>query len=506
FLSSAKQKLTQLSNLYLSKDLREFLKREENFEKDHLPPKDWIFYLKKQAEKYLETDLANPSWQLEWPMLYRMMKLSEIESKLDMNAFGAERKAFLKMIKMTPKPIYREVERLLKSTLSQSQLPDPETGLLFEKMIHYLPRSFDSEGFPNVKLFIGHLILQSELDGSSLFAEMNALSGRIIRKLAASSREKYILRLLNDDKLLTNLFALELTPEDFERVQSRKKFILPSKFSKRLKTLSRHSEPRKGEESRSEIASSASPPRNDNHSVIASPVRGEVNLIFNQAVAFYEEAKARDRIMLENIEKRLRETGQTKAAVVTGGFHAGPFKEYFESRGYRYALITPKLENFDGRENYVESVLRFVSPAITASTWETAPFVHSTKSELRELGFDGEKVKSEIRKHFSALRSEMRADLPTDMQFMSAVLKLNPALPSDREVLFTMQNTLVEMLQNVRTNRILSTMVFRGLPYGVQSGLQGTQLIQALTNELNLRHLAEALQHLLGFTDEDSHE
>ena len=78
---------------------------------------------------------------------------------------------------------------MLASLLSHHQLPDPETSLVFEKMVSSLPADFDYNAYPNVKLFIGHLILQSELKGDLLFDEMDALPGKISDKLARTEKE-----------------------------------------------------------------------------------------------------------------------------------------------------------------------------------------------------------------------------------------------------------------------------------------------------------------------------
>ena len=81
----------------------------------------------------------------------------------------------------------------------------------------------------------------------------------------------------------------------------------------------------------------------------------EIESLFEKALEFYRGVKERDRWMLENVERLLAETGREKAVVITGGFHAGPFKRFFKQSGYNYALITPKMTTVEGRDHYIQS-------------------------------------------------------------------------------------------------------------------------------------------------------
>ena len=110
---------------------------------------------------------------------------------------------------------------MLNTPLNHHELSDPEAEILFEAMVKALPRNFNYAAFPNVNLFIGHLLLQSELKGRLLMKEIETLTGQITDKLARDPKEKEIVRLLKDYHLLQKLFALELTAEEFEKIVGR---------------------------------------------------------------------------------------------------------------------------------------------------------------------------------------------------------------------------------------------------------------------------------------------
>jgi hypothetical protein len=369
FLRDMELQIDRLTSPYLNKDLRNFLKRMDSFESGTIPLDQWIEELRGDARKYLHIDLTNPWFQMDWPMLLRISALKKFETQLNVEAFKEERTKFLEMLKSLQPPaaskdLYSSIAHLLLSPLTQNNLPDPETGLLFESMVTALPKDFAYDAYPNVNLFIGHLILQSELKSGRLMEELNRLSDRIAAKLVRDEKQKEIVLLLQEHRLLKKLFKLELTPADYERMMTKLEVagdrpdfdchscfrLRPSILGKRLLNL------------------------NKDHRVRGVHFQHlhSLDLLFFKSLEFYRGAQQRDRWMLENIEKQLINGGVERGAdhvlasarnvpcavVITGGFHAGPFQDYFSRKGYNYALITPKMTDVKDTGKYVQSMLK----------------------------------------------------------------------------------------------------------------------------------------------------
>jgi len=374
FLQESDLQIERLTSPYLSKDLRGFLKRLEAFEANRISLVDWLGTLKAEARKRLEIDLAHPVQQIDWPMLVRIYKLQEFESRIDFQAFERERKKFLSVI--APQGQSRndveQIRLLLTTPLSQHALPEPETTQLFERMISQLPENFNYKAFPNVCLFIGHLILQSELKAERLIEETETLSDQIQKKLAEEGEAEKVLGLLRDHRLLKRLFALELTPRDYEKVVERGEDLRPDRITKRFLELNREKRVKN---------------LKFNHTK-------EIQTLFEKALEFYAGAKERDRSLTENLVKKMEELGAAKAVVVTGGFHAEPFKKFFQERSFNYALVSPRMTTVDGREAYLASIFntRLDPKEVASATRETAPFVATGRSELLRMGVDGRKV------------------------------------------------------------------------------------------------------------------
>ncbi|MFA5168395.1 MAG: HEAT repeat domain-containing protein [Candidatus Omnitrophota bacterium] len=434
FLANMNEGIERLSAPYLNDTLRTFLKREEAFEKNLMPMDAWLSYLKEQAQKNLKLDLANVVSQVEWPMLVRIFKIRELSSKLDQKAFLMERNEFLKVLKQfipqsgvrdsyldeEPKRVPRseslfaEIEHLLRSEQQSQQLPDPETGLLFEDMVKHLPKDFNYGAFPNVRYFIGTLLLQSELKASLLMGEVRRLTDRITDRLARSKTEKDLIGLLKDYRLLQKLFALELVPQDYDTLLAHKRELQPSRIVGKFNSLNGTGYEERNTEKKFDMPHTIRRTRAVEFTHIS-----DLNQLFDSAMKFYEGVKARDGAMEEMIEKRLKETGADKVAVITGGFHSEPFQNYFGSKDYTYALISPKITGADkqGYNEYVRNILDQTLRPVKSSTRESVSAA-SSFTELKDMGVNP----------VAFARAELRAashviENPSDAQKFALQLK-----------------------------------------------------------------------------------
>ncbi len=361
FLTAMNEGIDRLAAAYLNDELRTFLKNLESHEKGRMPFEAWLAFLRKESLKRLKLDLGQPAAQLDWPMLVRIFKVQELAARFDRSAFEKERKGFLDILRrFLPRSgngTLSEIEQLLNGDPVSRQLPALETGMLFEDMVKALPRDFNYRNYPNVCSFVGSLLLQSEIDAPRLMKETERLSSALVGKLAGTQTEKDLVELLKDHRLLQKLFALELTPTDYETVFSRKEAQLslrPSDVARRFAAIQK-------KESISRVKD------------IRFEHLADLDALFDAAMKFYAGVKERDGLMEQMVEKRLRETGEGKVAVITGGFHSEPFKNYFASKDYSYALISPRITGADGAGHraYVENMLKFTKHTPRAAQLST---------------------------------------------------------------------------------------------------------------------------------------
>ncbi len=387
FLHKMDLQIKRLTSPYLNKDLKRFLRKVEDYESGQISFADWIAYLREMARRHSRTDFADPAHQLDWPMLMRVSKLKELESSLDPGKLISQRKAFLKTIapyfqrgRVENRETFRQIERLLSMPLSDSHLPDPQTGLLFENMISMLPQGFRFSDYPQVVYWIGHLILQSELKSEPLLAEVEEWEKRVAEALSKTKAEKELISLFKDYRLLRKLFALELTPEDYQKLRQRTKETRPQKIIQRLLALNRGKQVQDTE----------------------FPWIQGIGKLYKLALAFYDGVKKRDEWMIQNIEKKLKETKEEKTVVITGGFHAQPFFQHFKARGFSYALIAPKITTVEGGQAYHEAVLQSPKNLLLESTLETpfpysVPYANAKQENLNPAWALEQLIRSEMR-------------------------------------------------------------------------------------------------------------
>lgn len=451
FLSEMNLQIERLSSPYLNKHLKNFLKRLDDFEtRKMVPLLDRLDYLKSQSNETLEVDLADPRHQIDWPMLLRLFKLKEFQTKINMNDYAKEKESFLRDIHSIPKETRQQIETLLSAPFSQNQLPDPETGLLFERMLSFLPVSFNFKPYPNVKLFIGHLILQSELKSDRLFEEMNLLADKISQKLAQTPEEKKLLDLFKDYRLLQKLFVLELTPSDYEVLLKRGEEIRPKNLAPHFLEINRAKRVQDSQFSHLE----------------------EIESLFDKATEFYQWAKKRDHSMIQNLETRLKEIGQGKAVavVITGGFHSAPFKDYFRNKGYNYALIAPKITDVEGKDAYVQSALVKGFDFTETSTLEDAFLsdpLFKRNTDLNDL------IKREIAAHFKLSGGQIEYDLKKALEQARSEMRATSKTKVPTEAQIKKYPAYEEVVNYYKSQEIVFSGLARGDNAMYKEGLQG---------------------------------
>ncbi len=465
FLSALDEGITRLTAPYLNTELKEYLAEFEQYEAQRINLEDWMTHVTKRAKDVLKIDFSEPIFQADWPMLVRMTKLAEWRKKIDRTKLEKEKIKFLKAVvnenpvilspteqlaireaknlvnarsfgrpvqgslRMTEtgtapaalpphNDIINQLKQLLNPKLTHAFASKHDLDALMEQVVSFLPKDFNYSAYLNLNHYIGSLLLQNELKPDLLAKEIETLNEQIALAFTKNKTEKEILVILKNYRLLQKLFALELTPEELERISE----------SHHLPVILSAHEP--VEQAAKDLAHSVIPDRTarfyaqpDQESTVLDPrhfrrrtssssrkvlrartrvlkhagmtgvnnylnffpsqlvrrllsinssqrVRNqsfthleEIDSLFKKALEFYDLVKERDSEMLERIEERLKETGVTKAVIVTGGFHAQPFKKYFEEKNYNYVLIAPSLgspteSNWQKEhENYVHLML-----------------------------------------------------------------------------------------------------------------------------------------------------
>lgn len=358
------------------KNLRDFILRYAEYEETKISLEAWIETLKSAAMAHLfldvpaakqqtpgkrETidgsvpsagmkmplDLTDVHAQVNWPALVRYFRLKEAGKRIDETKVEIEKAGFLNDISAGNGPfgasrspalkVTDEVEEIFRSA-KIGNLPVHKTRFVFERLMDVLPENFSFDAYPNLRLYIQQIILTSEIDSRMLQSEMKELAKRILESLLKTDREKELVTELREYQQLKKLFHLELSRDEYEREVRRN--LTPEKLARLSGAARGDKRPAAGK------------------TVMPAP-NSALNVLFSEAIRFYDGAIDREEKMMENAGKILGSRGDKAAVLITGGFHTDGFRKQITESGHSYIGITPNIGSVtrEEEENYLRALL-----------------------------------------------------------------------------------------------------------------------------------------------------
>ena len=319
---------TEASRVF-SRELYRFFKAWSDFEKNSVPLAEEMDRLAKDAEEFLQFDWKDPRLQIDWPMIVRYREVKLRARRIGAESEDAEEKLFLQWTRQNLGPEAFEELGLFLGAQGNGQ----NRREFWENFyLRASPLGFSFDQYPGLFLREGMKVLSSELEGSKLMAEIGTLRGKILSRLARSSREKEILRAFQDYLLLKKLILMTLTRDEFDRLNERFRG-----FKK-----------------------------------VPDVLRPQAQ----KAAAFYRMALERDEAMAERVQAALKDDGQEKsAAVIAGGFHRRGLTEKFREAGLSYAVVSPHFAEIQDGRKYEEAmtgsrqVFDFSQYLVRAANW-----------------------------------------------------------------------------------------------------------------------------------------
>jgi lactate dehydrogenase-like 2-hydroxyacid dehydrogenase len=340
YISDSLRQLRTRSSATLSPPLFRFFKSWLSFEllENDLPV--YLDVLSRSAREHLRIDLSLPRQQLDWPMLVRYFELKKREPQLRPQIADSERTTLKAWIHETD--VDPQWEDLLSNTsqdpLSPSLKEAPDLRSLWENFyLNASAKGFRYEDYPALARSEGYRILQGELDGPGLFREAEALRDRIFGALTSDNVEQRgIIDTAKHLLLLRKLFRIELTPEEFKNLMKD--------------------------------------PDENVGGMQQAP--HEIAECYRNALKFYQLAKQRDVVMLQQMIK-YSATSSKPVLVIAGGFHTPGLTEGLRRQNIPYAVISPKLTELDGNQKYIASLtgatpkIDFQNFKLRGASWTT---------------------------------------------------------------------------------------------------------------------------------------
>nr|HPN72789.1 hypothetical protein [Candidatus Omnitrophota bacterium] len=252
------------------------------------------------------------------------------ERELNYSAINVQRDKILDELTRRLKRDYME-ELIFKSLsyklgkISKSQ---------FYSYILLLARSegLDTSSYDELAKFCDYVNLYESIDIGDLMDEVESYEYSIKEELYRNEDERELTLLLKNTEILENLFAVKLTSGQLAYFRKNSADFNWGKFLGFIKA--KYAE----------------------YGIVIPAELSEVSGLFgqmNEAVDFYTAATDRNRAMVDNTIKSMRESGVTAAAIVTGGFHTRGITDILKSDNVSYIVLLPRFNARTGHRPYI---------------------------------------------------------------------------------------------------------------------------------------------------------
>lgn len=321
--------LEALKKTVFSDALFKFEEKRVSFAKGDLALSEYAGFLAREGEGVNS-----------FPHLQKLLSLVGEERTFDPDKVQPEKEALIRALSKSVTKLEFDQIEIFKNRKS----PEEETEFLnllfslYESNRTKLP----NVQIANLKSYQKALKEITVSQPGALFDEIAKLEEAIENQLAVSAEEKELLRKTKMVELLRKLFELELSSEEFEKIEKESNVILDS-----------------------------------------SLIQQSIPL----AKAFYVSAKKREAALIQNAVQKIEETGEQIAAVLVGGFHSERMVEAFKKHGYSLYVISPRFALEDSKnhqEKYFE-ILKY--------KWEASKQLASSNFNMTQGGVKANEIR-----------------------------------------------------------------------------------------------------------------
>ncbi len=189
--------------------------------------------------------------------------------------------------------------------------------------------------YPQLALYARYVFLYERIQLAELITQIAEWQENVENRLAKTADEKALLDAARQFGLIRKLVGLKLSHPEYVRVRS---WFRDNAGSRWIDTVRR-------------LDVSAGLP------LTAEDERRLVRAL-PDARRFYQLAIRRDRMLLENTLKKMRQDGVRTAALVTGGFHSEGLSQLMKDGQVSHLVIMPKFDPKDGERPYLTLLTR----------------------------------------------------------------------------------------------------------------------------------------------------
>lgn len=290
-------------------ELKEFSAKKKSYEEKAVSLSEYCRYLNETADRK-GLDLRGYSHFTAFVGSVRM------EKEFDFKDAELQRSVFIKdLAKLMDKHALREL--IDKTRKLKSGTVEPCEYYSFLK-IQAKDKINLAKDYSLLNSYINYVVLNKDIDASELLEEISLLEEEVRNSLFAGKKERRLSEISKYIGIVNRFLKLELSPGEYEYFRAHKPNFFTSSWIDFLTENCRQ--------------------YNIGMYPAASRVIDE-NL--DKLDEFYQLGIVREEAFFDNMDKKMDESGEKIAVLITGGFHTPGITRMLKNKGYSYAVVVP---------------------------------------------------------------------------------------------------------------------------------------------------------------------
>ncbi len=269
-----------------------------------------------------------------YPHLKALKNLKEKEAVIDFKKANEEQVKAIQLLSEVEQKELLELSEKEKSPFKLGSQDHKEQRGFYALLEEKLKEKVQS--FPNLSKYFEYLKESKKLNPKAILEEQKLRERDVLNTLSKTSDEKSLLRCQTNLRYLQKLFNLTLTPEEYKEYKEESKDFqiknLTGFLNKKIMDLKKYYER-------------------------AIFLEEGYEKIVQASEEFYELTKARDEAFLKNMSSKMEKESQTRAVLITGGFHTPSLKALLKQRNISYICLTPQVTHETNQKRYEEILL-----------------------------------------------------------------------------------------------------------------------------------------------------
>lgn len=256
-----------------------------------------------------------------FPTVRQFLSLRTQEQQLDQAHIEEEQRALLGALSEQLNPealdaLFSQVEALQAGTLSPKEFYKGLQLLLAETQMALT-------AYPHLAAYVRYLHESSGISTPTLAEELEGLSVNLRERLSAAPQSRQLRELLDAVTLMERMTRFDLSPEDHQQLSRMDLKAAHASWQAFLQ---------------------AQLPKAGLAPVSLEPVQAFIEA-WPLLERFYEVAHQRDDVLVANAAKKLQQSGESLAVMITGGFHAPRMTHLLGEQGIATVVLTPKISH-----------------------------------------------------------------------------------------------------------------------------------------------------------------